>query len=64
MFICFIVPDEDPVQVKNVCASEVHKFPKQPGDGQFFFICGLLADIRQRIKAVTGTAPFHYEFGI
>ena len=59
MFICIVVPDEDPVQVESVYAIKVQKFPKQLGDGQFFFICRL-----QRIEAVAGTAPFHYEFGI
>ena len=34
------VSDEDPVRVENICAIEVQKFPRQPGDGQFFSLCG------------------------
>ena len=50
----------------NVGAISVQKFPRQPGDGQFFFTSGLLAGYLQvsdrDIEAVAGTAPFHESY--
>ena len=52
MFVCFIVPNEDPVRVENVYAIEVQKFPRQPRDSQFSSFADYLPVSDREIIAV------------